>query len=320
MGRARDAHAERDIRNQLEAFAEEEAALFVSLTTWKSLPSGPHAPKYGAVLRASSTRGWYFEAQAAWPTGVAHALEQVAAAGMRSRDSERWRGHRIRFADKRSPSFAAALTTVNQLRAIVEDERILLACVGEPGAGDLAVRERTLLRALFSPLRRRLLLERGAAEARTEAALVATLEAVRDPIYVVDWSRQEVLGANAAARALLERERARVLGCVERRPVCSCHCSIVALGHGGSGSRFLVVQRPERVTFETRTAIAASRWRLTERQALVLALVAQGQSNKEIAGALKCAENTVEAHMTQLLSKAEVGQRGGLLARFWLEL
>jgi hypothetical protein len=28
----------------------------------------------------------------------------------------------------------------------------------------------------------------------------------------------------------------------------------------------------------------------------------------------------VEAHMTQLLSKAEVGQRGGLLARFWLEL
>jgi DNA-binding CsgD family transcriptional regulator len=62
---------------------------------------------------------------------------------------------------------------------------------------------------------------------------------------------------------------------------------------------------------------AVARWQLTPRQRQVLAVVAQGKSNKEIAQALGCAENTVELHVTQLLRRAEVKSRAELIAHFW---
>jgi DNA-binding CsgD family transcriptional regulator len=68
---------------------------------------------------------------------------------------------------------------------------------------------------------------------------------------------------------------------------------------------------------ERRLADAIVRWRLSPRQAQVLARVAQGEANKEIAAALSCAENTVELHMTQVMRKADVTSRAQLIARFW---
>jgi DNA-binding CsgD family transcriptional regulator len=58
---------------------------------------------------------------------------------------------------------------------------------------------------------------------------------------------------------------------------------------------------------------------LTPRQADVLARVARGLSNKEIAAELACAENTVEFHVTQLLRKAGVQSRTQLLAKLAAE-
>jgi DNA-binding CsgD family transcriptional regulator len=59
------------------------------------------------------------------------------------------------------------------------------------------------------------------------------------------------------------------------------------------------------------------RFQLTSRQTDVLARIAQGLTNKEIADALDCAENTVEYHVTQLLRKTGVHSRSRLIATFW---
>jgi DNA-binding CsgD family transcriptional regulator len=71
------------------------------------------------------------------------------------------------------------------------------------------------------------------------------------------------------------------------------------------------------LTAEERLAAASGAWDLTPRQSEVLAILARGRSNKEIAAALGCAENTVELHVTQLFRRAGTGSRGELIARFW---
>lgn len=48
---------------------------------------------------------------------------------------------------------------------------------------------------------------------------------------------------------------------------------------------------------------------LTERERQVLALVAQGKTNKEVALALAIAERTVEFHVTNLLAKLGLASR-----------
>jgi DNA-binding CsgD family transcriptional regulator len=60
-------------------------------------------------------------------------------------------------------------------------------------------------------------------------------------------------------------------------------------------------------------------WDLSRRQIEVLRLLAEGKSNKEMAGALDCAEDTVELHVTQLLTKSQTTTRAELMARFWRE-
>ena len=64
---------------------------------------------------------------------------------------------------------------------------------------------------------------------------------------------------------------------------------------------------------------AVASWQLTPRQADVLALVAAGKTNKEIAQQLACADNTVELHVTNVLRKAGLSSRSQLIARFWSE-
>jgi DNA-binding NarL/FixJ family response regulator len=48
---------------------------------------------------------------------------------------------------------------------------------------------------------------------------------------------------------------------------------------------------------------------LTERETEVLRLLAQGQSNKEIAHALSIGEKTVKTHVSNILSKLSVPSR-----------
>ncbi len=69
-----------------------------------------------------------------------------------------------------------------------------------------------------------------------------------------------------------------------------------------------------------RVARATVRWELTPRQAEVLREIARGHANRRIAEALRCAESTIEIHMTALLSKTGCESRAELVAKFWIEL
>jgi len=64
---------------------------------------------------------------------------------------------------------------------------------------------------------------------------------------------------------------------------------------------------------------ATSNWTLSPRQAEVLELLVTGAANRTIADSLKCAESTVEMHVTTLLKKSSTAQRAELVARFWME-
>jgi DNA-binding CsgD family transcriptional regulator len=62
---------------------------------------------------------------------------------------------------------------------------------------------------------------------------------------------------------------------------------------------------------------AAATWDLTPRQTDVVLWLVRGLSNKEIAAELRCAERTVEVHVTTLLRKARARSRSHLVTRFW---
>ena len=69
--------------------------------------------------------------------------------------------------------------------------------------------------------------------------------------------------------------------------------------------------------FFQRVAWAQTRWALSKRQGEVLATLAHGSSNKDIAQTLGCSESTVELHVTALLRKSGATSRTELVARFW---
>jgi DNA-binding CsgD family transcriptional regulator len=78
--------------------------------------------------------------------------------------------------------------------------------------------------------------------------------------------------------------------------------------------------QPSSGDLATRLEVARHRWSLTMRQLNVLSSLVEGDSNKEIAQRLECAENTVELHVTGLLRRAGVNSRSRLLAHFWSRL
>jgi DNA-binding CsgD family transcriptional regulator len=68
---------------------------------------------------------------------------------------------------------------------------------------------------------------------------------------------------------------------------------------------------------ERRTARMREEWGLTPARAHVLAYVARGLSNKEIASLLDITEATVEAHLTAILRASGTPSRAALVASFW---
>jgi DNA-binding NarL/FixJ family response regulator len=145
------------------------------------------------------------------------------------------------------------------------------------------------------------------------AALGAALEAIPSPAFVVRHPGT-VLQANGRGRALLDADPDRVLralsaGAVEqgRFPVETLPgVQVVVLPDldGDARARLVSVTR---------------RWILTPRQSAVLALVAQGESNRTVAARLGCSEKTVELHVSALLAKTHCASRAQLVAAFWTD-
>ncbi len=148
------------------------------------------------------------------------------------------------------------------------------------------------------------------------SALAAALEAIPSPAFVV---RQPgaVLQANARGRSLLAAEQDRVLSLLQS-----------GLPPPGGPARFSIATAPDHQIVvvhdleqdaRVRLAGVTVRWGLTPRQAAVLELVAQGESNRAVAARLGCSEKTVELHVSALLAKTRCASRSQLVASFWTD-
>jgi DNA-binding CsgD family transcriptional regulator len=168
-------------------------------------------------------------------------------------------------------------------------------------------------------LRERLLLERQLGDAALSlSALPAVLEAAGTPALVLSGSGAVVL-ANASARSLLERDRADLLALLRAELAGrgrGCF-AITPLAVPGCPTYLLAVQRPAPEDPGPRAAAFAARYGLTDRQAEIVALAARGLANKTIAAHLRCAESTVEMHLTAVFARTQAESRAALVARFW---
>jgi DNA-binding CsgD family transcriptional regulator len=146
------------------------------------------------------------------------------------------------------------------------------------------------------------------------AALDAALEALPAAAFVLG-PHGSVEVANRAGAALLECDREGVLESIresERGGNSAGAYSIVPLAVTCSPSCLLAV-RKETDPITARVRMAQTTWSLTLRQARVFELLVAGNSNKEIAGKLACAEITVESHITELFRRSGARSRAGLV-------
>lgn len=88
------------------------------------------------------------------------------------------------------------------------------------------------------------------------------------------------------------------------------YIAIIAAAFAGLGAWTMhhLMSRPARGDFERNIAAQRS-LKMTEREYEVLALVASGRSNKEIARKLAVSPNTVKTHLSNLFAKLEVKNR-----------
>ena len=148
--------------------------------------------------------------------------------------------------------------------------------------------------------------------------LDAALDAIGRAAIVVDDSG-DVLQANGIARALLADSEGSIRDTLRAvvRAGGAEHpdWSVTPVVTSGHGVELLVVARPTHVGITGRLAHAEREWGLTPRQREVLAKIANGNANKNIALTLGVSVRTVEAHLTALFTKARVASRAELLVK-----
>jgi DNA-binding CsgD family transcriptional regulator/PAS domain-containing protein len=213
---------------------------------------------------------------------------------------------------------AVGIRSWDQIRVLVCEGDTLLAWVGAIGPERFGARERSLLGALTRPLARYLGAERRLRDAGlARAGLGAALEAMGAPSFVVT-SRGRVLHANRAGAHLADgwgRSAPERLRAAVRCPGDGDY--VLRIADGAAPEAFLVVLRGASSALDTRVAALTAAWGLSPREAGVLSRLARGDSNKELAAALRAAEVTVERHVTSLLRKSRCDSRARLIARFW---
>jgi len=214
----------------------------------------------------------------------------------------------------------AGLARCSQLRVLVCDGPVLLAWIGVFRREPLGARERHVLARLIAPLRRRLRIERMMSEAQPGLpGLVTALEAVAGPSFLVTASGN-IEHANLIGRRALEQHPREVrtgvrdwLAHIARRN----GSPPIEVDQGGTTPRYVVVLRDEPWMEAARMSAAARAWRLSARQAEVLAHLVRGDTNKDIAAKLGVSPRTVEIHTSAILRKAGAETRTHLARLVW---
>lgn len=213
------------------------------------------------------------------------------------------------------------LDRLAHMRALVSDGPFLLGWFGVWRAERFTQADEQLLEALLAPLRRRLRVERMLDAKGSLEGTIGSLEALAAPAFLL-CRRGAIEFANAAGLRLLEARGPALVGSLREalgNPESAKDMTIVSLESDGLPASALVVLRGEQGSNTRRLAVLGRRWRLTPREAQVLALIVRGNPNKDIAAQLCCRPRTVEAHVAAVLRKARVDGRARLVAKFWSE-
>jgi len=214
----------------------------------------------------------------------------------------------------------AGLARRSHLRVLVCDGPMLLAWIGAFRDEPLGARERRVLARLLAPLGRRLRVERMMSEAQPGLpALVAALEAVASPSFLVTPSGN-IEHANLIGRCALEQHPGEVR--TEVRDLLASNAGLhgsppIQVDQSGATARYVVVLRDEPWKEAARMTAAARAWRLSDRQAEVLAHLVRGDTNKDIAVKLGVSPRTVEIHTSAILRKAGADTRTHLARLVW---
>ncbi len=153
-------------------------------------------------------------------------------------------------------------------------------------------------------------------------ALPAALDQLGAPAFVLSSSGR-IAELNAAARVLLAHQRKTTLGELARATSANegASAGVVALGGAGDARGWLVLLKvpvlvPDRAS---RVARLSRRARLTPQQTRVLAVLADGLSNRGIAASLGVSVRTVETHVCAIFDKLGVSSRAAVLATLLAE-
>lgn len=206
------------------------------------------------------------------------------------------------------------------LRMLVCEGSSLLAWVGCHRSRDAPFgrHEAKLLQSLAPALQQRFAFEARLRRAGIAgAALETALEVFDGPALVVDRAGVPVF-ANRDAAGLLDSQprdtRERIHAA---QAGCETHYRRFSVGGPGVADHCLLLARARDDDAAARIANASREWNVTPRERDVLTFVVRGLTNAAIGRELGCAERTVEVHMTHLMTKARVGSRAELIARFW---
>jgi DNA-binding CsgD family transcriptional regulator len=204
----------------------------------------------------------------------------------------------------------------DQLRVLICDGPQELSWIGATREEPFTNLEIALLRRLTMPLQRRLRLERQLDAGTLAMMFEAVLEALGSAAFVMGPGGAIEM-ANRAGRALLERGRREVLESIaesRRHRSGGGAFSTTRIKSPGWPAYTLAIRKAPLAIVE-RVLFAQRCWGLSVRQARVLELVANGDSNKDIARALTCAEVTIENHLTELFRRSGARSRAGLVGK-----
>jgi DNA-binding CsgD family transcriptional regulator len=206
-----------------------------------------------------------------------------------------------------------------QTRVLVCDGPLLLAWVGSirpPGANDN--RDRLFVGRVALAARHALRLARGFGASAVHASLEAAVEVYPGEMYFVTRDGRIQL-TNEYGAQRLRRDASSLLSAIRESLATRERPSpfrVVPVRARGMGALFLLTRSPHPEA-EGRVAEARARWGLTPRQGEVLARLALGDANKDIASRLQMSVRTVEQHVATILRLAKVESRTGLVAKVW---
>lgn len=125
-----------------------------------------------------------------------------------------------------------------------------------------------------------------------------------------------VVFANGSGRRMLAANRARttseLASAIEKG---GAAWEVKPIGGGAGAEHHLLVHRDDAARVAERLRAAVTQWKLSRRQADVLALVVDGHPNASIGMILGIATRTVEVHVSALLDRLQVENRSALVAR-----